>query len=64
MKTKSHFLIFFLFYQVQSAVFTLIYNLPDRLSISPMNWTYATEELDLDKLSILQNLVFMFSINK
>lgn len=42
---------------VQSDVLLLTYNLPDRLSISPMNWTYVVDELDLDKLNILQNLV-------
>ncbi|CAF0731387.1 unnamed protein product [Rotaria sp. Silwood1] len=43
-------------YQVQSDVLTLVYNLPDRLSILTMNWTYVTDDLESDKLWILQNL--------
>lgn len=53
----------FLFILVQSEVLTLVYNLPDRLAISPMNWTYATVELDENKLSILQDLVFVHSLS-
>ncbi|CAF1131758.1 unnamed protein product [Rotaria sordida] len=44
-------------YQVQSDVLTLVYNLPERLSILPMNWTYVTDNLESDKISILQNLL-------
>ncbi|CAF3339925.1 unnamed protein product [Rotaria sp. Silwood1] len=44
-------------YQVQSDVLTLVYNLPDRLSILTMNWTYVTDDLESDKLWILQNLL-------
>ncbi|CAF1341668.1 unnamed protein product [Adineta steineri] len=44
-------------YQVRSDILTLVYNLPDRLSMSSMNWTYEPNDLEADKLSILQNLL-------
>ncbi|CAF0812463.1 unnamed protein product [Rotaria sp. Silwood1] len=38
-------------YQVQSDVLTLVYNLPDRLSILLMNWTYANSSASLDSVN-------------
>ena len=62
--SSSTLIDYFLFAAVQSEVLRLIYNLPDRLAILPMNWTYATVELDANKLSILQDLVFVLFHNK
>lgn len=56
-KKQSNTMHYCCFYLVQSVVLLLIYNLPDRLSISSVNWSYVVDELDFDKLNILQNLV-------
>ncbi|CAF1481027.1 unnamed protein product [Adineta ricciae] len=44
-------------YQVRSDVLKLVYNLPDREMMSSINWTYEINDLDSDKLMILQNLL-------
>ena len=55
---------FSVFDKAQSDALTLVYNLPDRLTIFSMNWSYAVDELEPDKLFLLQNLVFVFFLNK
>ena len=49
---------------VQSSAIVLLYNLPDKVSIRAMNWTYVTGEFEFPKLVQLQKLVIDFSLSR